>query len=210
MVSPSTSPANTQEDYRSFQLGYGVFDKGCKLSKNGQKIYSKSSKITALIRASSKSVVIIFASSVNEPQLRTPLSMDHTSAKNEQYILKLWPVIKQCITGTLSKKLKNLYDWRTKELADRFVDLIINNTTFNTNRFCMKHWTVCGKNGRSHPIICLCRSVDYSWNQRNVSMVTQRNVELFEKLTLTTVEFLLYDFDELVNKTASRFVKFYP
>ena len=40
-----------------------------------------------------------------------------------------------------------------KELANKYMDLLIMDTTFGTNRFRMKHWTMCGKDNNNRTII---------------------------------------------------------
>jgi len=40
-----------------------------------------------------------------------------------------------------------------KALAEKFMDLLVMDTTFGTNRFRMKHWTMCGKNENNRTII---------------------------------------------------------
>jgi len=40
-----------------------------------------------------------------------------------------------------------------KDLANYFMDLVVIDITFGTNRFRMKHWTMCGKDNNNKTII---------------------------------------------------------
>ena len=61
----------------------------------------------------------------------------------------------EILQDPISHKLKGLIFATPlmRELANKFMDLLIMDTTFGTNRFRMKHWTMCGKDNNNRTII---------------------------------------------------------
>lgn len=61
----------------------------------------------------------------------------------------------EILEDSVSHKLKGLFFATPlmSELAKKFMDLLIIDTTFGTNRFRLKHWTMCGKDNNNKTII---------------------------------------------------------
>ena len=64
-----------------------------------------------------------------------------------------------------------------KKLAEIYMDLLVMDTTFGTNRFKMKHWTMCGKDNNNRTIIFAER------------LITQETTEQFSWLLSKAKEY---------------------